>query len=164
MSGTFAPRKHYFYDRNLAFCEDLTLTATGNVQLASADVIYQIGPGRKDGVWLINITALPLADTDDVYTFYLLGSDSVTFASGIHILASLTVATTTYKVDVTTGVPWIRLGITDVVGLYEKPFNNTKYAGIPMNGIVLDYVMMRVVMAGTSKSVTFDSWLSIESE
>ena len=49
MSGT-APRKHYNVDRNIMFAEDLTLTATANVQFAAADVFYKIGPGRMDAV------------------------------------------------------------------------------------------------------------------
>ena len=149
MSGT-APRKGYILDRNLMFAEDLVLVATANIQFAAADVIYQIGPGRMDAVLVINITAMDVTSADELYNFYLQGSDSATLASGVHILAHLQV-----------GAAAVLLGgstVASVIGRYEVPFQN-----VVAGTILLDYVRMRLIISGTTPTITFDAFIAPES-
>lgn len=151
MSGT-APRKHYSVDRNLMFAEDLTLTATGNIQFAAADVIYRLGPGRMDAMLVISVTAATIADqaVDTLYDFYLQGSDSSTMASNIHILAHLQLGFSAALLGGAT--------VTSVIGRYEVPFQN-----VVAGTILLDYARMRLVIAGTTPTITFDAWIANES-
>lgn len=152
MSGT-APSKHYNFDRNLAFAEDLTLTATANVQFAAADVIYKIGPGRMDATLVVNVTAITVTDqaADPLYDIYLQGSDSATLASNVYILAHLQLGFS--------GVLLGGAGVSSIVGRYEVPFTN-----VVAGSVLLDYVRMRVVIAGTTPSITFDAWIAPDSE
>lgn len=146
MSGT-APRKHYNVDRNLMFAEDLTLTATANIQFAAADVIYQLGPGRMDTVLVINITAIDISSGDENYNLYLQGSDSATLASNVHVLAHLQVGHSSILLGGAT--------VSSVIGRYELPFQN-----VVAGSILLDYARMRLTAAGTTPSITFDAWIA----
>jgi hypothetical protein len=146
MSGT-PTTKHYNVDRNLMFAEDLTLTATGNVQFAAADVIYKIGPGRMDSVLIVNVTALDVAGADELYDFFLQGSDSPTFASGIHNLAHLQLGAAALLGG--------GANVASIIGRYEVPFQN-----VIAGSIMLDFVRLRLVAAGATKSVTFDAWIA----
>lgn len=146
MSGT-APSKHYNWDRNLAFAEDLTLTATGNVQFNAADVIFQIGPGRMDSTLVVSVTAIDISSGNELYDLYLQGSDSPTLASNVFTLAHLQL-----------GHSSVLLGganVSSVVGRYEVPFTN-----VVAGTILLDYVRLRLVAAGTTPSITFDAWIA----
>jgi len=146
MSG-IAPRKHYNVDRNLMFAEDLTLTATGNIQFAAADVIYQLGPGRMDTVLVINVTAVDVSTGNELYDLYLQGSDSATMASNVHILGHLQLGDSTVLLGGAT--------VDSIIGRYELPFQN-----VVAGSILLDYARMRLVAAGTTPSITFDAWIA----
>jgi hypothetical protein len=146
MSGT-APRKHYNVDRNLMFAEDLTLTATGMIQFAAADVIYRLGPGRMDTVLVISITAIDVSSGNELYDLYLQASDSATLASNVHIIGHLQVGHSSVLLGGAT--------VSSVVGRYEVPFQN-----VVAGSILLDYARMRLVAAGTTPSITFDAWIA----
>lgn len=141
-------RKYYSFDRNMAFAEDLTLTATGNVQFGGNDVILDLGDGRNDDTLVINVTALDVASGNELYQFVLLGSTSPTFASDIETLA------------------WAEMGDTSVRTLgasqaadsaaqrLELPFCNRR------NDKEYRYLKLRLVAAGTTPSITFDAWVA----
>ena len=53
--------KYFPFDRNLAFADGLTLTATSNVQFAAADVIINTLGGRLDGSLLIQVVSVKVS-------------------------------------------------------------------------------------------------------
>lgn len=134
-------RKYYPFDRNLAFSDGVTLTATGNIQFAAADVIIDTLGGRMDGVLVINVSAIDVSSGNEAYQIILQGSNDSGFASGIENLA---------QTDM--GHASVRLGgasASSIVGVHEMPFTNNRA------GVEYRYLRVRVVAAGTTPSITF---------
>jgi hypothetical protein len=101
-----------------------------------------------DTVLVISITAMDISSGNELYDFYLQGSDSSTMASAIHILGHLQVGHSSVLEG--TASP-----ISSVIGRYEVPFQN-----VVAGSILLDYARMRLVAAGTTPSITFDAWIA----
>lgn len=151
MTGT-APSKHYNFDRNLAFAEDLALTVSDIIAFSGTDVILKVGPGYMEGVVVLDITVMDQTTTDEVYTFNLLGSNSATFASGIECLATLQVGhgAAATRVDIA--------DVTSTIGRHCMFFSNER------NKVIYDYVELSYVAAGTTPIMTVTAWIAPQSE
>ncbi len=133
-------RKYYPFDRNLAFSDGATLTATGNVQFNSADVILDLGAGRIDAVLRMNVTNVKVSAGNEGYTWLLQGSNTSDFSAGVENLAI---------VDM--GHSSVRQGgasASSSTGMFEVPFTNNK------NDTEYRYGRLRCVIAGTTPSIT----------
>lgn len=146
MTGT-APSKHYNFDRNMAFAEDLALTTSDIIAFSGSDVILQIGPGYMEGVVVLDITAMDQTTGDETYTFNLLGSNSSSFASGIECLASLQVgdASAATRVDIA--------DVDSTVGRHCMFFSNER------NKVIYDYVQLSYIAAGTTPIMTVTAFI-----
>jgi hypothetical protein len=141
-----AARRYHPFDARTAFIEGLTLTASDIVEENSADKILELGDGRVDGVLIVDVSALDIASNDELYRFILQGSNASDFSSGIENLVELELGDTAVRQG----------GAGDsLIGRYELPFQNAQAAA------EYKYVRLNVIIAGTSPSITFDSWITI---
>jgi hypothetical protein len=138
-------------DAQTRFCEDKAITASGAIQAASADVIVAVGPGRKEGTWVVNVTAIDIASGDENYIFSLQATNDANFTTAANVVELARLRTGKGS----TFLP--NTAVRDVgVGRYEVPFTNEQA------GETFKNTRVYVTVAGTTPTVTVDSWLSIE--
>lgn len=147
-------RKAYTFDRNMAFAEDLNLTASDVVQFAAADVQLDLGDGYYEGDLVIDTSVLDVASNDEAYTFILEGGTVSGFGSGnIDALAMKRL-----EDPASAGTPGA-MNVEHPIGRYVVPFNNNS----PL-GTAYRYLRLNVIIAGTTPSVTFSAFISPRSE
>lgn len=157
------------FDRASAFCDAQILTATGdlnniNAQLDVGGVMNLAGgalgsgSGRTDGVFVINATAMDIAQGDEFYRFHLLGSNDATFQNGNVDLLGLHdfAASSAARILATLLGPSLAAG--GAASRVYVPFVNLR------QGLVYRYLRCRVVIGGTTPSITVTSWLSFARE
>jgi hypothetical protein len=133
------PKRTYTQDADLILKDLTAVTASAAGQIASANVVRDLGAARFEGVALVDVTAMDIVSNDERYDILIQGSNSASFASGVVNLAALTLAAT----EVAPG------GAADaVIGRYEVPFTN-EYADT-----VYRYLRAYTVVAGTTPSIT----------
>lgn len=140
-----AAKRYYPYDALTVFEDNATETATAN--LAN---ILEMGDGRIDAVAVFDVSAVDIANGDESYQILVQGSNDAGFASGIENLAIIDL-----------GAAAARLGGADVaslIGRHEAHFANA------MNGVEYKYVRARLVIAGTTPSITLTAWVSMRTE
>lgn len=148
------------FDANLALATQptQTLAATGYM---GAPTTLDIGQGRVEGYWAIDITSVDMTSNDEVYKFHLMGSNDVAWGNGnVELLAFHDFAAVTAGRQVATilgaspAIPALSgLGGT----LLHIPFNNL------MQRIVYRYLRGYLVISGTTPTITFNSWISMDS-
>lgn len=131
-----------------SFGEDQTIAATGYMQELSADKIVELGQGRTDGTWVIDVTSLEIASNNELYTHRLLGSTVAAFTAGtLEVLATREMGATEVRTLATKD---------SVIGRYEIPFCNS------IGGVEYAFVKHHITVAGTiAQGVIFSSWLSL---
>lgn len=119
------------------------VTASAVSQVAAAAVSLQLGPGRFEGVLIIDVSALDIVSNDEAVTFLLQGSATSAFSTN-EVLAQYTV-----------GATEVRPGgaIDSVVGRYEIPFVTEQH------DTVYDWVRLYALVAGTTPSVTYKAFI-----
>ena len=133
------------FDALTVFEEALTTAVTAN--LAN---ILTVGDGRIDAIAVLDITALDIVTTDETYNVYIQGSSSATFASDIENLAAYDLADTASRDG--------GADVTSLIGRHEIHFSNS------MNGVEYKYIRARIVIAGTTPSITLTAWVSMRTE
>jgi hypothetical protein len=121
------------------------LTASAYSVVAAATAQIDVGDHAIAGNVAIDISALGIANDDEIYTFTVLGSASATYASGIVPLAMMQF-----------GAGAVMLGVADldtVAGRYVIPFRNEK------DGTVYRYIRLYVTIAGTTKTITYIAYV-----
>lgn len=155
---SIVPSRAVPVDVALQFCEDQTIASTGYLTNVLGSGNMSFGPGRKEGYWVLDISALEVASGDEVYQFFLLGSNDSSWTNGaVEILASRDFAAATGDRLVPTICP-----ASDTVpptGLtsdrFVIPFSNQ------MGRFVFQYLRARVIIAGTiATGVTVSSWIT----
>ena len=146
-------RKAFTFDRNMAFAEDLTLTSSGVVQFAAANVQLDLGDAYLDAVLVLDVETIDTASNDESYTFILEGGTVSGFGSGsIDALAIKRL-----EDPASTGTPG-RMNVEHGPGRYIIPFCNlvdeTQYR----------YLQLNFVAAGTTPSIKFTAFVSPASE
>ncbi len=149
------PERLVPFDVAAAFANPQTLTATGYVNAIQAQV--DVGLGRFDGYWSLDVSNLKLSATDETYRFHLLGSNDASWTSGnIEVLASRDFAGLAANRSVPTICP----------ASYAVPItgrNATKFV-IPFTNLIgaylFRYVQCYAIIGGTSPTVTLSSWVS----
>jgi len=124
----------YNFDAEMLLKDAGLIAADDNAQVASVDQILDLGAARMDGVVVLDVTAVEIADNNELYHVILQGSNSSTFASGIENLACMTFGAT----EVRPG------GAKDsTVGRYEMPFTNEQ------DDVTYRYVRIAIDVGGT---------------
>src|SRR5262245_9915724 len=149
------------FDAQLLLASAQTLAATG--YMGSPNTIDLGGPnptsgaGRTEGIWSVDITNIDVASADESYRFFLLASNDSAFGNGnVEELAMQDVA----AASAGRIIPTI-LGASPAIPptgaagtILRVPFTTVRQR------IVYRYVRGYVVIAGTTPTVTFTSWLS----
>jgi len=122
------------------------ITADGVTQVASAAAYKKVGPGRFEGVLIIDVSAIDIVGNDEAYHLLLQGA-----ASGDD--AFTTVET---LAQITLGATEVRPGgaVDSVIGRYEIPFTTEQH------DTVYDWVRLYVDVAGVSASITLKAWIA----
>jgi hypothetical protein len=112
---------------------------------AAGSVIVDLGDGFMDGDMVIDISALEVASTDEVYTISLEGSAVAAMTSGSVILAEKTFGNVAAPADADTAV-----------GRHVLPFRNE------LNGTLYRYVRVYTTVAGTidSGGINYSAFLA----
>jgi hypothetical protein len=137
-------QRYYPLDALTKFGEDVTLTATGNFQINSADVVLKIGKGRQDMSLIVDVAALDVASGNELYDLLLQGCNAQDFSTAIENLAHIELGHTS-----------VRKGgaRTSPIGRYAIPVSNELLGEF-------EFVRLRLVAAGTTPSITCTAWLS----
>jgi len=143
------------YDTLQAFCLAQTITASGYA--SNVNTQLSMGPGRFNGLWAINVTAVNMGSSNEFYGLWLLGSNDVNFANGntevlaqfdlaataaLRTLATVCAASPTIPEDATAGTLFVKAWINQVADY------------------VFQYMQLYVLVGGTSPSITFSSWVA----
>ncbi|EHK77694.1 hypothetical protein SM0020_12240 [Sinorhizobium meliloti CCNWSX0020] len=122
------------------------VTADGQSQVGGAAAEKKLGPGRFEGVLIIDVSAIDISSADEVYHLCLQGA-----ASGADAFT-----TTETLAQISLGATAARPGaaINSVIGRYEIPFITEQH------DTVYDWVRLYVDVAGTTPSITFKAWIA----
>lgn len=119
------------------------MTADGITQVASANVSKKLGPGRFEGVLIVDVSAMDISSADEVYHLLLQGSND-SFAT------KETVAQ--YSLGASAARPGAPAN--SVIGRYEIPFTTEQH------DTVYTDVRLYVDLAGTTPSIQFKAWIA----
>lgn len=128
----------YNYDAEMLLKDAGLVAASAAATVESAAKVIDLGPGRFEGVVIIDVSAIEIASNDEEYTIVLQGSASSSIASGVEILAMMNLG----ALELRTGDVG-DFSVDSVAGRYEMPFVNeqadTRYR----------YVRLYTVVSGT---------------
>ena len=111
----------------------LNLKDAGLVAASAAEsTILDLGSGFVEGNIVIDVTALEVASTDEIYTIYLEGSNVAAMTSGSVALAQIEMGNASAPADADTAT-----------GRFTVPFRNEQ------NGSLYRYVRIYTKVAGT---------------
>jgi hypothetical protein len=139
------PQRGYNLDIELLLADGAAaVTADGVSQVASAAVSKQLGPGRFEGVLIIDISAIKISANDEIYHLILQGSSASAFST------KETIA------QISLGATEVRPGgaVDSVIGRYEIPFTTDQH------DTIYDWVRLYADVAGTSPSITYKAWIA----
>lgn len=119
----------FIYDDNLNM-QDAGLVAAS----ANGDYIVDLGDGLFDGFLVVDVSAIEVASSDELYILSLEGSASSSLASGSVNLADMRLGAAAV-ID--------PLDSDSAVGRYAIPVRNEQ------NGTLYRYVRLRMVVSGT---------------
>jgi len=113
-------------------------------QVASSAVIVNLGAGKVEGRLILDVTAIEIADNDEVYKITLQGSSKSDFADTLVDLA-----------EISLGALEVIGGDQDsAIGRYEVPFSTEK------NGTVWPYVRVYCDVSGTiATGINYSAYL-----
>jgi hypothetical protein len=148
----------YSFDANLLLADGAAaITADGYTQVASSTATLNLGgnqsttptqQARLDAVAVIEVSAIDIASTNEIYRIKILGSNDVDWGSGnIVELAALELGYGAARVPATLK--------DSVVGEYEL-FFSTEQAGTKYQ-----YIRQYVDVSGTSPSITHKSYVAV---
>jgi hypothetical protein len=120
------------------------VTADGVSQVAAAAVSLQLGPGRFEGVLIIDVSAIDVASADEVYNLVLQGAATSAFTTN-EILAQMSLGATAARPGA---------AVTSVVGRYEIPFITEQH------DTTYEWVRLYADVGGTSPSITFKAFIA----
>lgn len=145
------------FDANWALATQPTQTLTATGYMGAPNQI-DAGFGRIEGYWAIDITAIDVVTGDERYDFYLLASNDTGWANGnveMCLMRSFGGATGRPIATILGASPAIPpFGAAG--SLMILPWTNLQQR------IVYRYLRGYVVISGTTPSVTFNSWLSMD--
>jgi len=123
----------------------LSLKSAGLVAASAAEsTILDIGAGLVDGLLVLDVTALEVASTDEIYTVCLEGSNVAAMSSGSVCLARIELGNAGAPADADTAT-----------GRFVVPFRNEQ------NGELFRYVRIYTKVAGTvATGINFSAFIA----
>lgn len=151
----------YSFDINLQLSDGIAaIVADGYAQVGGADGLIDLGgnqavtprqQARVDAYCVIDVTAIDISSTDELYFLKVMGSNDSTFAApNVITLAAIQLGTGANMVPATQ--------LNSVVGRYEIGFTNEQA------NVKYQYIKLFVDTAGTSPSITFKAFVAVEPE
>lgn len=137
----------YTFDALTQLKDAGAITSSAAAQVASANKILDMGAGRFDGTVVIDVSAIDISSTNEIYDIVIQGSNSASFASGIENLAQMNLAATAARDG---GAQ------NSTVGRYEIGVTNEQA------DVVYRYVRAYTVCAGTTPSINYTAFLSTD--
>lgn len=137
--------RSYTFDAELELKDAGAVTSSAAAQVDAAAKIVDLGSDTASfsGVAVVDVSAIDIANSDELYTLIVQGSSSATFASDIENLAELSLGDTAVR----PGGPK-----DSTVGRYEIPFLNEQ------DGTKYRYLRMYTEVAGTSPSINYTAF------
>ena len=155
----FPNDRRWSFDINLQVGDGVApMTASGFAQNGGANGILDLGgnlsvtpnqQARFSGVMVVDISALKISAGNEVYQFYVVGSNTASLASGTAVLGS---------VQVGKGTALTVPGGGDTAappGTVEIFFTNNQM------GSIYEYIGLYVTAAGTSPTTTFHAFVAV---
>jgi hypothetical protein len=151
------------FDAMNAFTDTQVIAATGYLNNLNSGLLDLGGAkpvsavGRTDGIWSLDITNMDVSSGDETYQFALLGSQDNTFANGnVELLAFYDFAAAAAgRVIATLLGASPTVPPTGLAGMIQqKPFSNLSCR------IYYRFLKCRVIIGGTTPTVTVSSWIS----
>ncbi|MBW8285087.1 MAG: hypothetical protein K0M55_15965 [Rhizobium sp.] len=135
----------YNQDKELILADGAAAqTADGVSQVSAAAASKQLGPGRFEGVLIIDVSAIDIVGNDELYHICLQGASTSAF-SAVEILAELSLGATETRPGG---------AIDSVIGRYEVPFTTEQH------DTVYDWVRLHIDVAGATASITYKAWIA----
>lgn len=128
------------------FDSDLELKASASVTSSAAgSIIVDLGAGLVEGYMVLDVSAVEVASTDEIYDIVLEGSNVAAMTSGSVSLARIQMGNCTAPADADTGT-----------GRFAVPFRNEQ------NGTAYRYVRVYTVVAGTidTTGITYSAFIA----
>lgn len=124
-------RRYGNFDAELEFKDAGLVASSDAAQVDAADKIVDFGKALFEGVMVIDVSAIEIADNNEEYYIIVQGSSSATFASDIQNLAMLDL-----------GATEVRHGgaIDSLVGRYHLFFSNEQKDTVYRYGRVFTFV------------------------
>lgn len=125
--------------------DDLSLKSAGLVATTTTEsTILDLGAGIVDGFLVIDVSAVEVASTDEIYLVCLEGSNVAAMTSGSVTLAQMEMGNSTAPADADTGT-----------GRFAIPFRNEQ------NGTIYRYVRIYTEVAGTiATGINFSAFIA----
>lgn len=138
------PRPHFTFDVENLLKDSATHTADGVGQVAGVNRVLNIGTGRVSAQAVFDVSALDAASNDEKYTLQVEGSESEDFSTGSAVLASVVLGAAEVILE----------DVDSAADRYVVPFSNV------IADVVYPFIRSSHVVAGTSPSITYGSWLA----
>jgi len=111
---------------------------------AAGSTILDLGPGIVDGFIVLDVTAVEVADGNEIYDISLEGSNVAAMTSGSVTLATIEMGNAAAPADADTGT-----------GRFAVPFRNEQ------NGTIYRYVRIHTAVAGTvATGINYSAFLA----
>lgn len=154
---SIGPTRAVPFDALLNFGTQQTLTATGYMAPGAVTSQLAIGPGRFDGYWVVDVSAIDVSSGDETYRLFLLGSNDAAFGNGnVEMLDVIDYSAATAGRLIPTICP-----PSDAIpetGRFAS--RKIKLISNQLGAYVFQYFQMYAVIGGTTPSITIDSWIS----
>lgn len=136
----------YSFDAEMLLKDAGLVAADAAGQVDGANKVIDVGAARLDGVVIVDVSAIEIADNNELYHVILQGSNDATFATGVENLAQISFGAT----EVRPG------GAQDsTVGRYEMPFTNEQ------DDTTYRYLRIYIDVAGTiATGINFTAWIA----
>lgn len=158
----------YSFDKFMQLADGAAATTGNGIgQVASANKILDLGGAqtrtdlsivggmaRLDGVVVIDVSAITVANTDNLYRLTLMGSNNSDGSKPV-VLGEMSLGNFTLIPNGSTGSAGTGAGSTSVIGRYELLFSTEQ------GDINYRYIYLYNTVAGTSKSITYTAFAAV---
>ena len=134
------------FDSNLELDSGHQITGTGTnygEDSDNVDIVLDVGTGLFKGMAIIDVSAISVANDDEVHEFSIQGGDDADFTNEVP-LASL-------KIGADGSITG--LDNDDEAGRYKLYFDNER------NGTYYPFLRLQLVTTGTAEDITFSSYV-----
>lgn len=141
-------RRSYTFDAALQFKDAGLVAASAPAQVAAANQILAVGAGPIVGVAVVDVSAIEVDSSNELYTLVVQGSLSATFAGNAAVeLGAM-------RLGHATGLAGTEQ--TSLIGRYEIPFINVQA------DVVYPYIRMYTVVGGTiATGINYKAFASV---